>query len=50
MLKAGEVDYLDHRVTASSISPLPDQLEAIKRYPRLATVRGLQTYLSMVNF
>ena len=50
VLGASAVDYLGHRVTASGISPLPDRLEAIQRFPKPATVRGLQTYLGMVNF
>jgi len=50
VLGVEQVDYLGHRVTATGISPLPDRVAAIKKFPRPATVKGLQTYLGMVNF
>jgi len=50
VLGVESVDYLGHQVSASGISPLPDRVAAITKFPRPTTVRGLQTYLGMVNF
>ena len=49
-LGASAVDYLGHKVTAEGISPLPDRVAAIKKFPQPSTVQQLQTYLGMLNF
>ena len=50
VLGASTVDYLGHKVTAEGISPLPDCVAAIKKFPQPATVQQLQTYLGMLSF
>ena len=50
VLGASQVEYLGHLITATGISPLPERVTAITRYPRPTTVRGLQTFLGMANF
>ena len=44
------LQYLGHKVTAEGISPLPNRVAAIKKFPQQATVQQLQTYLGMLNF
>ena len=50
VLGASTVDYLGHKVTTEGISPLPDSVAAIKKFPQPATVQQRQTYLGMLNF
>ena len=50
VLGVDSVDYLGHRVTSTGISPLPGRLDSIRKFPQPQTVKGLQTYLGMVNF
>jgi hypothetical protein len=50
LFAASELDYLGHRVTASSIRPLPNRVQALAKYPQPKTVAQLQTFLGMANF
>ena len=43
------INFLGHRVTPTGITPLPDKVDAIKRYPP-AYYKGLQEFVGMVNF
>ena len=45
-----EVKYLGHLISATGIRPLEEKVAAINSFERPVTVRGLQTYLGMVNF
>ncbi|XP_032895478.1 uncharacterized protein LOC116985123 [Amblyraja radiata] len=44
------IDSLGHRVTAQGVVPLPTRVDAIRRFPRPTTVRGLQEFVGMVTF
>ncbi|XP_032871989.1 uncharacterized protein LOC116969181, partial [Amblyraja radiata] len=44
------IDFLGHRVTAQGVVPLPTRVDAIRRFPRPTTVRGLQEFVGMVTF
>lgn len=44
------VDFLGHRVSASSLTPLPGHVDAIRQYPEPQDVKQLQRFLGMVNF
>jgi hypothetical protein len=45
-----EVDFLGHRVSASSFTRLPSRVAAIQKYPRPATVKKLLAFLGVFNF
>ena len=45
-----ELKFLGHHISASGLSPLPDRVEAICKFPRPNTVKQLQRYLGMINF
>jgi len=47
---AGEVDYLGHRVTSSSLVPLPRHVEAVQNFPAPTTLQQLQRFLGLINF
>ena len=44
------IDFLAHRVTAQGIEPLPERVEAIRRFPRPQNAKTLSEFLGMVNF
>jgi transposase InsO family protein len=45
-----QVEFLGHTIAARGISPLPDRVAAIRRFPRPSTVRELQAFLGLFNF
>ena len=45
-----EIDFLGHRVTANNIAPLPEKVAAIENFGQPTTIKGLQTFVGMVNF
>jgi hypothetical protein len=45
-----ELEFLGHRVNASTITPLPDKVAAIQRQPNPITAQGLMGYLGKVSF
>lgn len=45
-----ELTFLGHRVSAEGAAPLEERIEAIKAFPKPATVRGLQEFLGLINF
>ncbi len=45
-----ELDFLGHHITRHGIAPLPSKVDAIMKFPRPATIKGLQEFLGMVNF
>ena len=44
------IDFLGHRVTAQGIAPLPERVEAIRRFPRPQDAKSLSEFLGVVNF
>ncbi len=44
------IDFLGHKVNSKGIVPLPGKVEAIRQFPRPATIKGLQEFMGMVNF
>ena len=44
------IDFLGHRVTAQGITPLPERVEAIRRFPRPQDAKFLSEFLGVVNF
>ena len=44
------INFLGHHVNAKGIVPLPEKVRAIRDFPRLSTVKGLQEFLGMINF
>jgi Reverse transcriptase (RNA-dependent DNA polymerase) len=45
-----EINFLGHRLSAASVTPLRDSLEVMFDFPRPHTVKDLQRYLGMVNY
>ena len=45
-----EIDFLGHRISQQGISPLPQKVDAIKRFPRPSTKKSLQEFIGMINF
>jgi len=41
---------LNNKITKHGVSPLPEKVEAINRFRRPDTVRGLQEFIGMVTF
>ena len=44
------IEFLGHKVSAVGVSPLPDRVAALRRFPRPNTVRELQAFLGLFNF
>ncbi|XP_066981057.1 uncharacterized protein [Macrobrachium rosenbergii] len=44
------VEFLGHLITPEGIQPLPEKVAAIRKFPTLTTVKGLQEFLRMVTF
>ena len=44
------VDFLGLRVTAGGVSPVPEQLAAVKDFPQPNNIKELQGFLGAVNF
>lgn len=44
------LDFLGHQITNTGIRPLPDKVDAITRFDRPTTVKGLQEFVGMLNF
>ena len=45
-----QIDLLGHRINQNGAVPLPVKVNAIRRFPRLHSVKGLQQFAEMVNF
>ena len=45
-----EMELLGLRVTAGSVTPLPDQISAVASFPQPASIKELQAFLGVVNF
>ena len=45
-----EIEFLGHRVSAQGIRPLPDKVEAVRRFELPRSVKALQRFLGLVNF
>lgn len=45
-----EINFLGHRVTSDGLKPLPEKVEAIKRFPLPTMVKQLKSFLAMLNF
>jgi hypothetical protein len=45
-----ELNFLGHRLSAVSVTPLRNSLQVMFDLPRLHTVKHLQRFLGMVNF
>ena len=44
------IDYIGHHITREGAIPLPAKVDAIRRFERPITVKGLQRFTVMVNF
>ena len=44
------IGFLGHRVDKEGAKPLPDKVQAILKFARPVTVKGLQEFVGMVNF
>ena len=44
------IDYLGHHITSQGAVPLPDKVDAIRKFTRPTTVKGLQQFAGMINF
>ena len=47
---ATSVDFLGHRIDADGITPLPDKIDAIRKFPTPTTMRQLRRFIGMLNF
>ena len=45
-----QIKFLGHHVSEQGIRPLPEKVEAVRRFERPRTVKALQRFLGMVNF
>lgn len=45
-----EIDFLGHKITKDGARPLPDKVEAVQKFPRPTTIKGLQQFAGMINF
>lgn len=45
-----EVKFLGHMVSSTGLSPLPEKIEALKKYPLPDTIQELRRFLAMLNF
>jgi hypothetical protein len=44
------IEFLGHKVSADGVSPLPNRVAALRRFPWPNTVRELQAFLGLFNF
>ena len=44
------IDYLSHHITSQGAVPLPDKVDAIRKFTRPKSVKGLQQFAGMINF
>ncbi|KFD60597.1 hypothetical protein M514_27230 [Trichuris suis] len=44
------IDFLGHRIDPHGAVPLPDKMDAIRKFAKPTTVRALQEFLGMANF
>jgi hypothetical protein len=47
---ASSIQFLGHHLSAEGVEPLPENVSAVKDFPRPSTVKELQMFLGMVNF
>jgi hypothetical protein len=47
---APSIDFLGHRVTAGTVTPLPTYISVVLDFPRPNTVKELQGFLGLLNF
>ena len=45
-----QIEFLGHQVSTKGIRPLPDKVDAVRRFERPRSVRALQRFLGLVNF
>ena len=45
-----ELEFLGHHVSARGIQPLPEKVEAVRRFERPRTVKGMHRFLGLINF
>jgi hypothetical protein len=50
VLGASEIKYLGHSLLARGVRVLPDQVTAIRQYPKLSNLRALRRFMGMVGF
>ena len=44
------LDFLGHHIDASGVKPLPAKVEAVIRFAKPTSIKGLQEFVGMVNF
>lgn len=49
-LAKSQVTFLGHLVDSTGISPLPEKMELIRKFPLPVTVNDLRTFLGLINF
>ena len=47
---ASELHVLGHHVTPTGVSPLPQQVQTIRDFPKQTTLHKLRKFLGLVNF
>jgi hypothetical protein len=47
---ASELDFLGHRISASGVAPLRDNVQVILDFPRPIDCKAMQRFLGMINF
>ena len=50
LLGVSELHFLGHHVTQQGVSPLPEQVQVIRKFPLPTTLRQLREFLGLVNF
>ena len=50
VFSVSELEFLGHHVSARGIRPMPDKIEAVRRFERPRTVKAMQRFLGLVNF
>lgn len=44
------VEFLGHLISPAGVSPLPDKVNAVVKFPPPTTIKGLQEFVGMVNY
>ena len=47
---ASEMHFLGQKIDANGVSPLPEKVEAVSKFPTPKTIHDVQRFLGMINF
>ena len=44
------IEFLGHRISKQGVTPLQEKFDAVRKFPKPSTVKGLQEFLGLVTF